>query len=277
MPRCTSRAGIFCGKLWYLVGMKLICQCFLLVTLALLPPQMFGQELTDPIPQVLVRTNPTYPPIAITAHIQGDVRVKVTTDGTSVVNAEAESGPPLLQLNTLKSVRTWKFTSHTPATFYLMFRFKLMEGNQVAFEESPGVFQIQADAPTFLGYNYPSIDLGKWQVQINTRTGVLRKTFWISRLEQHGESIEVATKAPSGGCPDYNYGHFDDKFVDFVMGRSSDDDEFTTIFVGRLTDDKIVGTYVDQNGVTGTWSAVQVSPTTVGTELNPNGCIRTVE
>jgi hypothetical protein len=257
--------------------MKLICQCFLLVALALLPSQIFGQEPNDVAPPVIVRTNPIYPPIAITAHIQGDVRVKVTTDGTSVLSAEVESGPSLLQFNTLKSVRTWKFASHTPATFYLLFRFKLMEGNQVAFEESPGVFQIQADAPSFLSYSYPSIDLGKWKVQINTRTGVLRKTFWISRIEQHGESIEVATKGPSGGCPDYNYGHFDDKFVDFVMGRSSDDDEFRTVFVGRLTDDKILGTYVDQNGVTGTWNAVQVSPTTVGAELNPNGCIRSVE
>jgi hypothetical protein len=256
--------------------MKLICQCFLLVTLVLLPPQMFGQEPTDPIPQVLVRTNPTCPPIARTAHIQGDVRVKVTTDGSSVVSAEVVYGPPLLQSNTLTSVRTWKFASHTPATFYLVFRFKIMEGNQVAFDESPGVIRIEAQPFTIDGY-YASTDLGKWQARINTRKGVLQKTLWMSRQGARGESIEVATKPTSGPCPDYSYGNFDEKFISFSMSRPvghDDDDEFTTIFVGRLTGDKIVGTFVDQDGVTGTWSAVRVAAATVEAEFNPHGCAR---
>jgi Gram-negative bacterial TonB protein C-terminal len=258
--------------------MKLICQCLLLVALALLPPQMFGQELTDPIPQVLVRTNPTYPPIAITAHIQGDVRVKVTTDGTSVVNAEAESGPPLLQLNTLKSVQSWKFASHTPATFSLQFHFRLMEGNQVVFQESPGIYQIQAKAVSFVDHPfYPTIDLGKWQVRIRSRTGLSQKTFWISKTGEHGESIEVATKGSTGNCPETSFGKVEGKFIEFVMRRSNGDDEFTTIFAGRLIDNKIVGTFTDQNGLTGSWSAEREATTTVGTELMPNGCVQSVE
>src|ERR1700677_5327973 len=112
--------------------MKRIRQSCLLWSLFLWPAPLPTQQPAEVVPQATVQTNPTYPPIAVTAHIQGDVRVKVTTDGTSVVNAEVESGPPLLQFNTLKGVRTWKFASHTPASFYLMFRFKLMEGNQVA-------------------------------------------------------------------------------------------------------------------------------------------------
>src|SRR5580698_3563807 len=177
--------------------MKLTCQCCVILAFLAAPIYLGAQQPTDTIPEVLVRTNPKYPPIAKTAHIEGDVRVKVTTDGSSVVNAEAESGPPLLQKNTLESVRTWKFANHTPSTFHLEFQFRLMTDDQIVLEKSPGVFEIVAKTymlDTSAADSEPPIDLGKWQARIQTKSGVLRKTFWLSKGNEHVDSIEVKTK-----------------------------------------------------------------------------------
>ncbi|MFZ3380905.1 MAG: energy transducer TonB [Candidatus Acidiferrales bacterium] len=53
---------------------------------------------------------PTYPVIAATAHIEGDVRASfvVNEDGT-VAAVEIVSGPPLLLRATLDNIRSWKF------------------------------------------------------------------------------------------------------------------------------------------------------------------------
>jgi hypothetical protein len=259
--------------------MKRIRQSSLLLSLFLWPSQVPAQQPTDVIPGVTVRTNPIYPPIALTAHVQGDVRVKVTTDGTSVVSAEADSGPPLLRHNAEVSARTWKFASHTPATFYLEFRFTLFGGKQIAFMGAPGVVQIVAELPeTNLAF-YPSINLGKFEARINTRTGVSRQTLWISKTGQYGEWLNVSMRGAGGGeCSEMVSGNFENEFIEFVMSRGEVDHEFKTIFAGRFTGNKIVGSFVDQDGVTGTWAAVRSEPLAADTGFNPSGCpIRSVE
>ena len=55
----------------------------------------------------------------------GDVRVRFVTDGESVTDAIVDSGHPLLRPAAQENVRTWKFASHTPGTFYVTFRYKL--------------------------------------------------------------------------------------------------------------------------------------------------------
>jgi len=57
------------------------------------------------LPKVVRHEEPRYPPIARTAHVQGDVRIKIMTDGESVVNAEAEDGPPLLRKAAVDNAR----------------------------------------------------------------------------------------------------------------------------------------------------------------------------
>jgi TonB-like protein len=259
--------------------MKLFCQCCLMLALLVVPSLLAAQQPTDVIPQVIVRTNPIYPPIARTAHIQGDVRIKVTTDGSSVVDAEVESGPPLLQKNALDSVRTWKFASHTPATFSLLFRFRLMEADQTTFEESPGVVQILAQLPP-LNINYASLDMGEWLVQINSRTGVSRKTMRMSQTGADGLWLDVTTKDASAQCPRFStFGRSEGQFILFVMDAAAvGDAQFLTSFTGRLTNDKIVGVFIDQDGKTGTWSAKRVANQGRGAELYPSRCYKgTVE
>jgi Gram-negative bacterial TonB protein C-terminal len=255
--------------------MTLFRQCCLVFALWATTVTLGAQQLTDVIPPVLVRTNPIYPPIARTAHIQGDVRVKVTTDGSSVVNAEMESGPPLLQKNTLDSVRTWKFASNTPATFSLLFRFRLMEANQVTFQESPGVVQIVGQLPP-MGVTYSSVEMGEWQAQIITRTGVLRKTMRMSRTGIDGLWLDVTTKDAAASCPRFsNSGRLEGQFVVFVMNDASvGDASFLTSFTGRMIDDKIVGVFLDQEGRTGTWSAKRVAKQRTDADVYPIQCYK---
>jgi TonB family protein len=55
---------------------------------------------------------PVMPPIAISARVAGDVRVRLTVDaGTgAVTSAEALSGPPLLAPAALDAIRRWRFS-----------------------------------------------------------------------------------------------------------------------------------------------------------------------
>jgi TonB family protein len=54
---------------------------------------------------------PTMPPIAISARVFGDVRVRIRADTTSgaVTNVEALSGSPLLMPSALEAIRKWRF------------------------------------------------------------------------------------------------------------------------------------------------------------------------
>jgi hypothetical protein len=84
---------------------------YLSVLWTLLPPLgvAAAQENPVPLPGVIRHSDPTYPPIARTAHIEGEVVVKITTDGESVRTAEAETGNPLLRKPAEENARTWKF------------------------------------------------------------------------------------------------------------------------------------------------------------------------
>jgi hypothetical protein len=73
----------------------------------ILPARAASQESHEPLPEVVRHEAPLYPPIARTAHVEGEVQVTITTDGESVTNAEAEDGPPLLRKAAVDKALTW--------------------------------------------------------------------------------------------------------------------------------------------------------------------------
>src|SRR3989442_15946821 len=85
-------------------------------------PSALAQQSTEVLPKGVQHTEPIYPPLARQTRIQGEVLVKVTTDGESVRDAEAETGHPLLRKAAQDNSRTWKFVAHTPGTFQVTFR-----------------------------------------------------------------------------------------------------------------------------------------------------------
>ena len=92
-------------------------------------PTAMAQQSTEVLPKVVQHSEPVYPPLARQTRIQGEVLVKVTTDGESVRDVQAETGHALLRKAAEDNARTWKFVAHTPGTFHVTFRYKLSSGN----------------------------------------------------------------------------------------------------------------------------------------------------
>ncbi len=116
--------------------------------------KVMAQDSPKILPSVVQHSVPLYPPLARQARIEGEVRVRITTDGESVKDANAETGPPLLRKVAEENVRTWKFAAHTPDTFHVTFRYKLITGGtDVEFLELPAVVKVLASPPE-MAVNY---------------------------------------------------------------------------------------------------------------------------
>jgi len=85
-----------------------------------------GQEPRQALPCVLTIGVPTYPVVARTAHLEGVVHIKITTDGRRVTLAEVQDGPKLLAIPAQDNIRTWQFSPHDPTTFIVTYRYKLV-------------------------------------------------------------------------------------------------------------------------------------------------------
>jgi hypothetical protein len=69
---------------------------------------------------------PLYPPAPRVAHIEGVVRLRLTTDGERVSAIEVESGQPMLARAAQENIKTWRFEKHSPATFEATFRYRIL-------------------------------------------------------------------------------------------------------------------------------------------------------
>lgn len=106
----------------------------LLTFLVLLPLIVQGSNRAFPNePAVVAAVAPDFPPIARSAHAQGDVVVEVTlaSDGT-VENSKSLSGHPLLQKAAENAAMKWKFASvdERPSKVRLVFSFGDADGKK---------------------------------------------------------------------------------------------------------------------------------------------------
>ena len=83
-----------------------------------------GQQ--KPVPSVTSASVPLYPRTPQMAHIEGVVRLRISTDGNRVASVEVQSGQPMLAQAAQDNVKTWQFEPHTPTTFETTFRYKLL-------------------------------------------------------------------------------------------------------------------------------------------------------
>jgi TonB family protein len=86
--------------------------------------RVVGQQ--KPVPSVASASVPLYPRTPQMAHIEGVVRLRISTDGNRVASVEIQSGQPMLVRAAQDSVKTWQFEPHTPTTFETTFRYKLL-------------------------------------------------------------------------------------------------------------------------------------------------------
>ncbi|MFZ0819909.1 MAG: amidohydrolase family protein, partial [Candidatus Acidiferrales bacterium] len=78
---------------------------------------------SDPaLPVVISAATPSFPHLANQLNVHGDVRLRVSTDGTKVISFADESGPSMIIQPTEENIRTWVFEKHNPTTFIITFR-----------------------------------------------------------------------------------------------------------------------------------------------------------
>ena len=95
-----------------------------------------AQDSTISVPVVKSAEIPIYPDVPSSARIQGEVKVKVHTDGAVIVQMEAISGPPLLIKAVKENLSTWRFKQHSPQSFVVSFRYILEGETDCRFENS---------------------------------------------------------------------------------------------------------------------------------------------
>ncbi len=78
------------------------------------------------LPVVVGAQVPFYPRILQTAHFDGAVRLRVTTDGRRALTINQLSGQPMLLNAATENIRTWQFEQHAPTSFEVSFRYRLL-------------------------------------------------------------------------------------------------------------------------------------------------------
>lgn len=106
-----------------------VMACRSLSTLSVLLATFLGtavaQQPKGVLPTIAGGAVPLYPPLARAARVEGVVHLKVVTDGTKVVTAQADDGNRLLAAASEENVRTWQFSKHGPLSFTVTYRYRL--------------------------------------------------------------------------------------------------------------------------------------------------------
>jgi hypothetical protein len=246
--------------------MRNLWAVLLLSLLPLAAPAAEAQDSAETLPKLISHADAIYPAIAQTAHVMGDVVVKITTDGQSVVDAQAESGPPLLQRASVDNAKTWKFALHTPRTFHVTYRYDLGSSQGTAatsFPSSTAIVEIVA-APQQISVYWSWVPLGKWKAELKSPHGRFSKTLEFLWSGPNGEWLDVKTSgtADDNGedrAEDDEFSRKDGDFLIFSMKLAQANGKLLrTYFTGKVSGEKIVGTFVDESGVRGTWTAIRI-------------------
>jgi len=104
-------------------------------------------ERPEKLPVAKSGEMPFYPPLANAARIQGDVHLRVTTDGSGVASVTVEGGQPMLAKAAEDNVRTWKFDPHEPTSFSTLFSYRLLAEPNCKTEKS-GNGEVHLNLPT---------------------------------------------------------------------------------------------------------------------------------
>jgi hypothetical protein len=213
-----------------------------------------AQQSSEVLPNIVQHAEPIYPPLAAQTRITGDVRIEFSTNGESVTDVLVESGHPLLRAAAENNVRTWKFASHTPGKFHVTFRYRVASGaTEVTFPESPSIVQIETTPMTVTDGCQATLDIGKWKTRLNSVGGTSSQVLELSSL---CESLDGNAVGPNGRKEKIEFGYYEEPFLAFTMNvHQSDGRRIKTFFVGKISKHKIVGTFVDNVGTTGEWTA----------------------
>ena len=114
----------------------------LLALLASMVLPCAAQEPEQDLPVVADAAVPFYPPNARMAHIEGVVRLQVSTNGETVSGIELLDGPLMLEIAARENVKTWRLKWHSRATFVATFRYKLLPDLSCDFDNGAVVLRL---------------------------------------------------------------------------------------------------------------------------------------
>ena len=248
--------------------MRKICAVFALSLLLLIAPSVGAQDSGESLPKLISHADAIYPAIAETAHVTGDVVIKITTNGQSVIDAQAESGPALLQRASVDNAKTWKFAPHAAGKFHVTYHYELGSGDTTTatlFPNSSDRVDVKVVAlPKPLIIDYAWGGLGRWKAEFTSPHGRFSKVFAFLESGPNGEWLKVDTPG-STSEKDYDengddeFSHKDGDFLIFSIKLvEPDGTRLQTYLTGKMSGSKIVGTFVDESGVRGTWTATRI-------------------
>jgi outer membrane biosynthesis protein TonB len=222
-----------------------------------------AEENVIPVPVITQSKQPEYPMLPLEAHIEGQVRMRVSTDTYCVGKTATQSSEPLLAQAAEANIQTWWFDFHKPGTFNVTFNYRLLRPN-ISFLEKPGIVEIWVTAPSIGSgpqsglWNSGGYDSEIWRAQLKGPRGHAYVKF---RFPYGCCEEGDVTQAGRGGKGETKQGYnFDDDFGFSTTVRMSNNQPARIYLIGRRqTDDSIRGVFLDEAGISGTWSAHIVS------------------
>jgi outer membrane biosynthesis protein TonB len=226
-------------------------------------PSAAAEENIIPVPDITQHKQPRYPSLLWEAQIQGQVRMRVTTDSYCVAKITIDSSEPLLAQAAEANVRTWWFAYHKPGTFNLTFNYRFLQ-SVVSFLEKPGVVEISTvpspsplEGPESGLWNDGGYSPEVWKAQLTSPHGRLEATFRFTYgccEEGHATDAKgTSEKITQGFRSNHDVGF--STIITMANGR-----RMRVSLIGILrSEDRIQGVFLDQSGAPGTWSAQLIS------------------
>jgi outer membrane biosynthesis protein TonB len=219
-----------------------------------------AQESSIAMPTLIEHSSITYPAIARTAHVEGQVRLRITTDGRAVRSVVVIDGPLLLAKAATENAQSWKFVDHAPGTFEVTFNFKFLD-DKTEFLDEPGIVDIAVLPQEYneksddrLGYTLPK----SWDLELKTANDELKAplTMWT-----YGSWLRGYTVGTRNHERQLANAHIDRDMLGFDSALDdSHGQRLTFSLIGKQVGEKIEGIFLDAWGSSGKWTASPSKP-----------------
>lgn len=222
-----------------------------------------AEENVIRVPEITRSRQPEYPMLPLEAHIEGQVRMRVSTDTYCVGKITTQSSEPLLAQAAEADIQTWWFDFHKPGTFNVTFNYRLLRPN-VSFLEKQGVVEIWETRPSIGSgpqsglWNSGGYDSEIWKAHLTAPRGHAYVKF---RFPYGCCEEGDVTQEGRGGKGETKQGYnFDDDLGFSTTVRMGNNQPTRVSLIGRRrSGDRVQGVFLDESGIPGTWSAHIVS------------------
>ena len=240
---------------------------FLLAILVSCSAVLRAQESARPLPEVTEHAAVKYPPLALQARIQGQVHLRITTDGHVVTDVNVKEGHPILAQSATENVKTWKFVDHEPGTFDVSFKFHFLDNNPDTFLQPQGRIEVFA-FPEGGIYSYTLPE--KWNAHLRNAQAAIDTPLTMWTYHSSDSEIDGYATGRQGQEREFRNSHITGDMLGF--DATLDDkygERLKFSMVGKMTGGKIKGVFLNYWGVGGMWTAERDSKATLQTSSGP--------